>query len=102
MLSLSVIGKRSHDPSLAERVRVLETWGPYQIQPIVARADLPPELRRDFADVLCRLAGDPRVGAALAEFGVRGFVAIDETMYTTERSALQEALRPEVALAALA
>lgn len=38
------------DPTLCERVRVLESWGPHPIQPIVTRADLPLAVRRAIAD----------------------------------------------------
>jgi phosphonate transport system substrate-binding protein len=90
------------DPTPAAHVRVLESWGPYPIQPIVARATLPVELRRALAGALLRLGSDPRERAALAEFGVAGLVATDESLYAAERAALASAPVPEAALAALA
>jgi phosphonate transport system substrate-binding protein len=83
----------ARDPSLAERIRVLGSWGPNPIQPIAARADLPADLRHARARAL--LAIGP-----LAEWGVRGFVPVDESLYAVERAALAAAPTPEVALEA--
>jgi len=69
----------ARDASLAERIRVVESWGPHPIQPIVARADLPAAVRRAIGHAL--LAIPP-----LAEWGVRGFVPVDESLYAGERA----------------
>ena len=79
----------ARDPSLRERIRVLESWGPHPIQPIAARADLPVDLRRALATTLVELARDDAARAALAVYGVRGFVPVDESLYAAERAALQ-------------
>jgi phosphonate ABC transporter substrate-binding protein len=81
----------AHDPSLRERIRVLETWGPHPIQPIVARADLPADLRRAIAGALLDIG-------PLPEWGVRGFVPVDESLYAAERAALLAAPPADVAL----
>ena len=81
------------DPTLADRVRVLESWGPHPIQPIVARASLPAEVRRAIADVLLDLHTDRAARASLAAFGVRKLVPVDESWYTAERAALDAASR---------
>jgi phosphonate transport system substrate-binding protein len=44
---------------LAARLRVVETLGPAPIQPVVARAGLDPELRRDVSARLLALRGEP-------------------------------------------
>ena len=77
------------DPTLADRVRVLESWGPHPIQPIVARADLPAALRRAIASTLLALHEDPQARAALAAFGVQRLVPVDESWYAAERGALR-------------
>ena len=87
----------ARDPGLRERVRILESWGPHPIQPIVARATLPLEIRRALT---AALLGLPR--GALAEFGVQGFVPVDESLYAAERAALLAAPTAEAALEVLA
>ena len=37
--------KLKSSPGLGERLRVIESWGPFPIQPVVVRSDLPPELK---------------------------------------------------------
>lgn len=62
-------------PELRERVRVVASWGPHPIQPVVARATLPGETVRAVAAALRTF--DPRTGPAgeLARFGIAGYVA---------------------------
>jgi phosphonate transport system substrate-binding protein len=98
-------GLRLHmrrDPTLAQRIRVVESWGPHPIQPIVARATLPNDIRHAIADALLRIGREPRVAAARAEMGVRGFVPTSESLYAAERAALASEPAPEAALEALA
>jgi phosphonate transport system substrate-binding protein len=63
------------DPVLASRVRVIESWGPYPIQPVVARADLGPPAILAIAEALLSLAPGSTAARALAPFGLAGFVA---------------------------
>lgn len=59
------------DPELASRLRVVESWGPYPIQPVVARADLDPDVLAEVVDALLSFVpGDGR----LARYGIAGFV----------------------------
>jgi phosphonate transport system substrate-binding protein len=90
------------DPGLGERIRIIESWGPHPVQPVVARAGLPADLRRAIADALLGLHRDPEVGAAWAEFGVSGFVPVDDSLYAAERAALASTPVPEALLAAVA
>jgi ABC-type phosphate/phosphonate transport system substrate-binding protein len=91
-----------NDVPLRERVRVLESWGPHPIQPIVARSALPLAVRRALAETLLDLPREPRAPAALAAFGVRGFVPVDESLYAAERAALAAAPTAGAALEVLA
>jgi phosphonate transport system substrate-binding protein len=59
---------RDH-PELADRVRVIETLGPGPIQPVVVRAGLDPEVKREVRARLLTLRGEP-----LARHFVRRFV----------------------------
>jgi len=60
-------------------LRVLESWGPFPIQPVIVRADLPAETRRNLAERLLTL--HERHGDALARFGFSHFVSGDEAAY---------------------
>lgn len=46
-------------PELADRVRVIETLGPAPIQPVVVRANLEPEVKREVQARLLELRGEP-------------------------------------------
>jgi phosphonate transport system substrate-binding protein len=56
-------------PELADQVRVIETLGPAPIQPVVVRADLDPEVKRELRARLLALRGEP-----LAQHFVTRFV----------------------------
>lgn len=73
-------------PELAEALRVLESWGPFPIQPIVVRSALGPDWAPRVAAALLR--PDAVTSAALAAFGLERCVPIDDTAYAEERRAL--------------
>ena len=60
-------------------LRVLESWGPFPIQPAIVRASLPETEKARIATTLLTL--HERHGAALERFGVTRFVSGDETHY---------------------
>jgi phosphonate transport system substrate-binding protein len=68
-------------PTLREEVRVLESWGPYPIQPVVVRADLDPALKVALRESLLRTEDDPLTRPKLEAFGVKRFVAVGEEDY---------------------
>ena len=72
-------------PELRERLRVVETWGPWPIQPIVVRAALA-ELAEPIASALVRMADAER--AALARHGLARCVPTSDALYEEERRAL--------------
>ena len=65
----------AREPALAPRIRVLETWGPFPVQPVVARATLPWELKRRVAAALLAVDG------SLAPHGVEGFAPVTDADY---------------------
>jgi len=65
------------DPSLREQLRVVETWGPFPIQPVIVRKDV--AMKEQIADAL--LAMHETDGAALAELGFAGFAVGSEESY---------------------
>ena len=60
-------------------LRVIESWGPFPIQPAIIRADVADERKANIAAAL--LTMHERHGEALAQHGVSRFVAGDERAY---------------------
>ena len=69
------------EPALAQRLRVLESWGPLPIQPLLARASLDPALRERVAGTLLALHSAPDTRARLREHRVRRFMPVDSFFY---------------------
>ena len=59
-------------PALASRIRVMDSWGPFAIQPSVIRASLDVSLKQRIASALLTL--HERRGRELASFGFERFV----------------------------
>ena len=76
--------RRRVDPDVARRIRVLETWGPYPIQPVVAASRLPRSLHAELASALLAMA-------PVTDAGLRGFAPVDEALYEAERDRLARA-----------
>ena len=74
----SVVWRRlsSARAELAERLRVVESLGPFPIQPVVAAGSVPAGVVEGIANSLLELG--PR---ELGSFGATGFVAVDDTHY---------------------
>jgi phosphonate transport system substrate-binding protein len=70
----------ARSPALAGRLRVLETWGPHPIQPLVVATRLPAATRARLRDALLSLSADPR----LARWRVLGFAPVSEADYRNE------------------
>ena len=76
-------------PELEARLRLLESLGPFPIQPVVARRALGREFVNRVGAALLELHASPERAARLAEFGLEGCVPIDDSAYAEERRALQ-------------
>jgi phosphonate transport system substrate-binding protein len=78
-------------PELGERLRVIESWGPFPIQPVVVRSDLHPELK----DLLCvgLLSLSTDLPPVLAGFGLERFAPITYEHYASEEQALRNCKR---------
>ena len=81
---------RREYPELGTRLRVLESFGPYPIQPIVLRGELAPDLGAPLAAALLRLGEDPAQAERLAAFDLIGCAPLDDGAYEAERRALRE------------
>jgi hypothetical protein len=66
---------RQRDPALDGKIRVLESWGPFPVQPVVARASLPASLRLRVAASLLE--------AAELHPGLRGFARVTDEHYAS-------------------
>jgi phosphonate transport system substrate-binding protein len=74
----SVVWRRlsSARPELTERLRVVESLGPFPIQPVIAAPTLPADVVEAIAGSLLEL--NPR---ELGSFGATGFVPVDDAHY---------------------
>jgi ABC-type phosphate/phosphonate transport system substrate-binding protein len=72
------------DPELRERVRVIESWGPFPIQPVVVRSALRPALKEGLRASLLTADADPRTRDALNRFGLRRFVPVSDEDYSPD------------------
>ncbi len=73
------------NPALQEKVRVLESWGPYPIQPVVVRSDLGPSLKSTLRRSLLKTEADPLTRSELEAFGLKRFVTVGEEDYDARR-----------------
>ncbi len=75
-------------PELRDRLRGIETWGPFPIQPVVLRSSLHPELKDRLRAAL--LGIDAHTVPALAGFGLERFVPVAYEHYASEEEVLRE------------
>jgi ABC-type phosphate/phosphonate transport system substrate-binding protein len=70
-------------PELAGLVRVIDSWGPFPVQPVVVRSGLDPALKGALRDAFLDL--DVCAVPALAGFGLRRFAPVTNEDYVPER-----------------
>jgi phosphonate transport system substrate-binding protein len=68
-------------PELREKLRVIESWGPYPIQPVVVRSALPAELKEALRSSLLAVHADPLTRRALSQFDLERFVPVTDEDY---------------------
>ena len=81
-------GRRDH--GVGEDVRVLESWGPFPIQPIVVSTRLSGEEHARLTRALLRLTADPEAEGILGWIGFERFKPVGPEHYDEERRALEE------------
>ena len=69
---------------LWERLRVIESWGPFPIQPVVIRSGLDGDLKERLRNILLSLGTDPHVSPTLAGFGLERFAPVPYEHYAPE------------------
>ncbi len=74
-------------PKLRERVRVIETWGPFPIQPVVLRSNLHPELKNRLRESLLMIDKDSH--PVFAGLGLERFAPVAHDDYASEERALR-------------
>jgi phosphonate transport system substrate-binding protein len=78
---------RDH-PELGAGLRVVGSFGPSTIQPVVAASRLPDRLKDQVREVLVELGDDPGARPALAHGFVQGFVPVVDASYDDIRAML--------------
>lgn len=66
---------------LPDGLRVIETWGPYPTQPVVARRTLEPQRRADLRAALVSMTDSSGLRGRLREFGVECFTPVTDAEY---------------------
>ena len=74
------------EPELDRRLRVVETMGPSTIQPVVASANLEPEVREAVRRALTGLGDDPAARGPFARGLIRAFVPVEDGDYDDIRA----------------
>jgi ABC-type phosphate/phosphonate transport system substrate-binding protein len=77
---------RRREPVRSSELRAVGSWGPYPIQPVVARTALAATVKDALRRALCGLHVEPSC-TALRELGLLHFVAVSERDYWSEREA---------------
>jgi phosphonate transport system substrate-binding protein len=79
----------SRDPSLAGRVRVMESWGPFPVQPIVVRAGVPEVVQASLRAALLAIGDDVDAGPELRALGVGRMAPTSTRLYEDQASVLE-------------
>ena len=85
--------KLKSSPELGERLRVIESWGPFPIQPVVIRSGLDGELKEHLRAILLSIGATLHVSPTLAGFGLERFAPVTYEHYAPEEQALRKCER---------
>jgi phosphonate transport system substrate-binding protein len=81
----NVLGIRFREaPTLRKELRVVESWGPYPIQPVVVSSALRPDLKQRLRSAFLSTEQDQQTRRTLKQFGLSRFVAADPEDYTLD------------------
>jgi phosphonate transport system substrate-binding protein len=73
------------EPDMMARVKVIEKWGPFGINPFVVNPGLDPALKAQLRDVFLNMDKDSRGQELLAEFMIDRFIVPDDSIYNSVR-----------------
>ena len=68
-------------PTLGHKLRIIESWGPYPIQPIVVNPDLDPDLKDQLRTAFLTTNENERTRQVLQRLGLSHFAAVDSESY---------------------
>jgi len=85
--------QRRRRPELRTSLRVIASWGPFPVQPVVVRTMLPGLTKLAVAEALSQLASSPETRRRLEPFGLQGFAEVDEAFYATQRQSIERCRR---------
>ena len=71
-------------PALRSTLRVIDSWGPYPIQPIVVNSSLHPHLKEQLRAAFFATNENERTRRVLQRFGLSHFVAVDRETYNLD------------------
>ncbi len=83
-----VRSSRASTDSQVDGLRVLTRLGPWPVQPLVARTDLDPEVRRRAVKALLASSEDPAMQRELRDASLCCFVPVESDHYATIRTAM--------------
>jgi phosphonate transport system substrate-binding protein len=72
---------RLTEPSLIEKVNVIDRWGPFGIYPFVVNPQLDPQLKAQLRQTFLEMYEDPEGNEILRNLGVDRFVVPDDSIY---------------------
>lgn len=76
-------------PELRRMLRVVESWGPFPIQPVVVRSDMDDRVKERLRSSLTSTDFDGDSDSPLSRFGLVRFVNVTDEHYASERQALR-------------
>ena len=76
-------------PELRRLLRIVESWGPFPIQPVVVRSDMDSTTKDRLRTCLTSMAFDGSAGSLPTRFGLRRFIEVSDEHYASERQALR-------------
>jgi len=79
-------------PELIAQLRIIGSFGPSPIQPVVAATHLPEQLRGDLVDILTGIGDVPEMGEALDRGFVKRFVPVTDADYDPIRAMQRRAM----------
>jgi ABC-type phosphate/phosphonate transport system substrate-binding protein len=71
-------------PALRERLRVIESWGPYPLQPVVVSSALHPKLKQRLRAAFLSTEQNQRTRRTLKQFGLSRFVTVGQEDYSLD------------------
>jgi phosphonate transport system substrate-binding protein len=69
-------------PALRNKLRVIESWGPYPIQPVVVNSALHPELKQRLRAAFLTTEQDQQTRRTLKQFGLSRFVTVSQEAFS--------------------